>query len=214
MSEPEKFVIIGAGGQGAEALWVARASARSGCLGFLDSNPELAGSEVLGEKVLGTVDDFLKEAPEGVGFHCAIGNNTMRRKLAEQLEAAGMVPVTLIHPRAIVAAEAEIGAGTYIGAGCVVSIRARIGRHVLINLNANVGHDVRLGNFAQICPGVCVNGYCRVGDSAFIGSNAVIEPGKSVGEGATLAACSFAVGDVEPGHTAMGVPARTIFRKR
>ncbi len=214
MSEPETFVIVGAGGQGAEALWVARASGRGGFLGFLDSKSELKGSEVLGATVLGSEDDFIRGQCAGVGFHCAIGNNAIRREVSEKLEASGMVPVTLIHPHATVAAEAQVGAGTYIGAGAIVSIRAEVGRHVLINLNANVGHDAVLGDYAQLCPGACVNGYCRVGREAFLGSNAVIEPGKVVGDNATLAACSFAVSDIEPGHTAMGVPARTIFRKR
>ncbi|MEM9227302.1 MAG: acetyltransferase [Verrucomicrobiota bacterium] len=213
MSEPDRFVIIGAGGQGAEALWVARASSREGFLGFLDADPELAGKEVLGAEVLGAEDDFIAQGNAGVGFHCAIGNNGVRKAVAEKMQAAGLLPVTLIHPHAIVTEDVEIGAGTYIGAGTVVSIRARLGMHTLVNLNVTVGHDAVVGDYAQLCPGARVNGCCQVGAEALIGSNAVIEPGKSVGSGATLAACSFATDDVQPGETALGIPARAIFRK-
>lgn len=214
MSEPEQFVIIGAGGQGAEALWVARASGREGFLGFLDADLSLQGAEVMGAMVIGPEADFIKDKPAGIGFHCAIGNNTIRQKVAEICEAAGMVPVSLVHPQAIVAPEASVSGGAYVGAFSVISVRAQVGKHVLINLNVTVGHDAVVGDYVQLCPGARVNGICRVGEMSLIGSNAVIEPGRTVGANATLGANSYAVGDVEDGHTAMGVPARTIFRKK
>lgn len=213
------LVIIGAGGAGCEALWVARRMGAQGTgmtykvLGFSDDAPALAGTMVDGLPVLGPVARILAEyGGRGVYFHCAIGNNGARKKVAEQFEAAGFVAATLIDPSAVVAETARIGAGTYVGPQSNVSPFAQVGRCVLINTQVSTGHHAQVGDFAQLCPGARVSGNCRVEEGAFVGSNAVIAPGAGIGAWATLGATSFAIKNVPAGATAVGNPARIVLR--
>jgi sugar O-acyltransferase (sialic acid O-acetyltransferase NeuD family) len=217
------LIIVGAGGVGIEALWVAEAMNRARpadqpswrIVGFCDDNPGRCGEEVQGWRVLGTsqqVADQLGGGSAGCHFHCAVGQNKHRRRLAEFFEARGFIPATLIHPSAVVAASAEIGAGSYIGPLTVVPPLAKVGRHVLINTSVSIGHHSVIGDFAQICPGARINGGCRIDTGAFIGSNASVHPGLSIGEGAIVGANSFVVRSVKPHFSMLGVPARIVSR--
>lgn len=216
--ETTDLLIVGAGGAGVEALWVARRQHAAGqaqwnVLGFVDDNPAMTGRIVEGLSVLGTsgaVIDRLRGSR--VAFHCAIGNNRQRQKLAGAWEAAGFFGATLIDPSVICAETAVVGAGSFVGPQSVVAPHAQVGRHVLINSHVGVGHHAVIGDFAQLCPGVRVNGGCKVDTTAFLGSNAVVHPGLSIGEGASVGAGSFVIRSVKPRHSVLGVPARIVSR--
>jgi len=222
MTSNRPLIIIGAGGVGVEALWVARRmnDAQIGVqdgdwqfIGFCDDNPSLSGSTVDGLKVLGTCQQFLRNWTGGaLFFHCAVGNNRQREKLVKLFEFPGFHAATLVDPSAVVAESAHIGDGSYIGAFTVVAPSAVIGRHVLVNTSVGIGHHSKLGDFAQVCPGARINGGCVVGERAFIGSNASLHPGISIGEGASVGANSFAIRSVKPHFSVMGVPARIMSR--
>lgn len=212
------LIIVGAGGAAVEAVWVARrqnalSAARWNILGFADDNPKLKGTVLDGLPVLGTSAEAVNTLPSArTYFHCAIGNNRARQRLAGLWEDAGFVAATLIDPAAIVAETAKIGSGTYIAPGTVIAPMASVGRHVLINSNAGVGHHAKIGDFAQLCPGVRANGGCSIDTLAFLGSNAVVHPGITIGEGASVGAGSFVIRSVKPRHTVLGVPARIMSR--
>lgn len=218
---PKALILVGAGGAGAEALWLARRLRAAGraegwtVVGFADDNAALAGQTVGGARVLGSSVQVIREyAGRGAGFHCAIGSNLARERVAAQWESAGFTPVTLIDPAALVADSASIGSGCYVGAHAIVSERAQIGRHVILNFAAMVGHDGLVGDFAQLCPGARMNGQCGAGVASFLGANAVLAPGKKMGARSVLGGASFLTDDLQDGATALGVPARVVFAKR
>ncbi len=219
MSAELKILIIGAGGAGVEALWVAQrmlatgTASFSGILGFADDNPGLTGKMLEGLPVVGTVAQVLREFGQtDLKFHCAVGNNQQRQKLAEVMEAKHWQPVAIIDPSAIVAETAQVGPGSYIGPLSIVAPHARVGRHVLINTHVGVGHHAVIGDYVQLCPGVRVNGGCKVDKGAFLGSNAVVHPGQTIGEGASIGANSFVIRSVKPRFSMLGVPARIMSR--
>jgi sugar O-acyltransferase (sialic acid O-acetyltransferase NeuD family) len=215
------LIIIGAGGFGCEALWVAnemnRVSARTNgwqIVGFCDDNGDLAGSAIDGVKVLGTPDAVLGDlAAQGGYFHCAIGDNRQRRRLAELFEARGCSAATLLDPTVIIGPGVVVGTGCYVGAGTILAPHARIGRHVIINQHCTIGHDSIVEDFCQVSPGGRISGAVRLRTGASMGSNAVVMQGRTLGEHATLGAASFAVTDVPAGATAIGTPARVILRQ-
>jgi sugar O-acyltransferase (sialic acid O-acetyltransferase NeuD family) len=219
MSGDRDLVIVGGGGAGLEALWVARRMLAAGTqafgrvLGFLDDNAALTGQILEGAPVLGTVADFVARQPTfTAGFHCAIGRNLTRRSVSQALESGGFLPVTLIDPTALVAPSAVIGAGCYLAAQVFVGPAARLGRHVLVNVGASLGHHCRCGDFSQICPGGRISGHGHLGEGGFVGSNGVAAPGVAIADWATVGAASLVVHDVPAKATALGVPARILGR--
>ena len=225
VSEPKSLVIVGAGGLGAEVVWVAeetnRGAVRSGSpypcwsvLGFADADLAKRGYQIGPHIVHGTVEETAaKFAGKETWFLCAVGDNSAREKMARAAEALGWKPATLIHPSAIISPDARIGVGSYIAPGCVVAPRTQVGSYVIVNFHVSVGHDSILEDYAQICPGARVSGGCHVGKGAFLGSNASLTPGVVIGDEAVVGANSHAVRNVAKGITVVGCPAQSEYQR-
>ncbi|MCL2627048.1 MAG: acyltransferase [Cystobacterineae bacterium] len=99
------------------------------------------------------------------------------------------------------------GASLYIGDDCAfnygVSFDVRSCVH--IGKRCMFGSAVSVRDFvgAELCP-------TTLGDDVWVAHGASWEPGVCIGNGAVLAAGSFVVKDVPPGHLALGSPARTM----
>lgn len=219
MSAPKQLIIVGAGGAGAEALWVIRRINHAAgspvweLVGIADDNPAQTGRVLDGVSVIGTSQQTMAQwQGQRIYFLCAIGNNRQRQRLAEAWEAAGFVGATIIDPSVIVANTATVGLGTYVGPLSVIAPYATVGRHVLINTHVGVGHHASVADFAQLCPGVRVSGGCKVDKGAFLGSNVVVHPGQTIGDGASIGANSFVIRSVKPRFSMLGVPARIVSR--
>src|SRR5476649_1228461 len=161
---PRPLVIIGAGGHGLEVMWVAARMSLDpifgswNVLGFVDDHAGLRGRMIEGVPVLGSVVEFLA-ASRGKPwyFHCAVGSNLQRQKLADQFEDAGFQAAIIMDPGTVLSPRATLGAGCYVAPRCYSGPRAVIGRHVLINVSASIGHHSVMGDYSQACPGVRVN---------------------------------------------------------
>lgn len=216
------LVIVGAGGLGTEYAWIAEemnvAAERNGManrpwqlLGFTDDAPEKRGEKLGRYVVHGSIKETADRlAGQEIAFAVAVGDNTTREKLVRLAADAGWRPATLVHPSVILAPDVRIGAGAYIAPGCVVCPRAHVGNYVIINTHVSVGHDSVLEDYCQVCPGARVSGGCHVGRSAFLGSNASLIPGVTVGDGAVVGANSLAIRKVAPGVTVLGCPATAL----
>ncbi len=211
-----ELVIVGGGGLAAEVFWAASAhnavckgSETREVIGFFDSLAAPGYQNSFNIPILRTIDQVRAASKQRnpIQFCVGIGNNQIRRRVAKEMEEAGFVPATIIHPSAIFGPETQIGIGTLVAAGAVVAPRAHVGNHTLINAQCTVGHDCRLGSFVNICPGVRIGGHAIIEDGALIGSNAVIHPGRTVGAGATVGASSYLIRSLKPGMSAIGVPA-------
>jgi sugar O-acyltransferase (sialic acid O-acetyltransferase NeuD family) len=156
--------------------------------------------------LLGRVEAATKSGAEV--FFCAIGNNRARQAVTARALALGLKPITLIDPSAVVAPGVIIGAGGYVGIGSVVSVGSKIGDGILINHQACVGHDVTMGDFSQVCPGVCVSGGCLIGEGALLGTNAGVIPLKKIGAWATVGAGTTALRDIADGTTLIRMGSR------
>ena len=209
----KNLIIIGAGGLGTEAAWVARRMGEFRLLGFCDDAAAKKGLLVQGRPVFGSIEEAAgcQREAEPIWFHCGVGNNRERQSLIQRAERVGWLAATLIDPSALVSPDARIGAGCYVGAGSIVSVQATLLTHVLINQHCTIGHDSHLASYAQVCPGGRISGNVRLEEGAFVASNAVVAPDQSIGPWATVGAASFASRKVEEGVTVIGVPAQPLF---
>ena len=79
-----------------------------------------------------------------------------------------------IHPTAIVAADAELGAGVSVGAYAVVGARSRIGAGTTIMPHVTIGADVTIGARGLFHSGVRIGDRISIGDRVIVHANAVI----------------------------------------
>ncbi len=196
--------IVGAGGFGREAVWtVERINAASqqpvwNVIGFADDDPAKASGNFEGYPLLGSVEKASKDHP-GASVFIAIGDNAVRRKVYRQLRGHDFP--ALIDPSAQVSPTTEFKHGTFIACEAVVSVGTEIGKFVIINARAGVGHDSAVGDFANIAPGVSLSGHTTIGEDVMMGTNSCTAPGMTVGAGATVACGTPVLKNVAPGTT-------------
>ena len=140
----------------------------------------------------------------------AVGGSRGRERydLQQYLEANEIKIVTVIHPGAIVASNAQIDAGSQILAGAVVCAESVLGKACIVNTGASVDHECCLQNGVHIGPGTVLSGCVLVGEYTFIGAGAVILPRIKIGRNVIVGAGSVVTRDIPDGCVAYGNPAR------
>ncbi|MEO7837358.1 MAG: acetyltransferase [Acidimicrobiales bacterium] len=201
-----RLVIVGAGGHGRDVLDAAEADGRYEVLGLVDDGtPDEVPLTRRGAGFLGPVH-VLEDLD--ACYVLAIGAGRTRRLLDHLLTGWGRAAGVVAHPSATFGADVVVHPGLVVLAGARVTNHVWLGRHVHLNLNATAAHDVRLDDYVTLNPGANVNGNVRVGEEATIGSNASVNQGREVGAGTYVGAGAVVVHDLEPGITAVGIPAR------
>ena len=196
--------IVGAGGFGREAVWtVERINAAQqqpawNVIGFADDDPAKAFGNFEGYPLLGSVEKASKDHP-GASVFIAVGDNAVRRKIYRQLRGHDFP--ALIDPSSQVSPTTEFKHGTFIACEAVVSVGTEIGKFVIINARAGVGHDSTVGDFSNIAPGVSLSGHTVIGEDVMMGTNSCTAPGMTVGDGATVVCGTPVLKNVAPGTT-------------
>lgn len=204
-----RVVIAGCGGHGRVVLDVLRNQRMVRVVGFLDDRvPRPQRCETTGVPIIGAVRWQQLQAEVADHFVVAIGNNHIRRQQFLAALEAGWKPWQAVHPSAIVAKDARLGAGVQAMAAVIVNPFAQIGSNVILNTACTVDHDCLVADHAFVGPGAHLGGAVRVGEGAFLGIGALVLPGISIGAGATIGAGAVVTRDVPAGATAVGVPAR------
>lgn len=216
-----QIAIYGGGGFAREVAWLVQSCNveadlyRVVC--FIDDNEAVHGSILNGIPVMG-LEEARSRFPEAcvVG---GVGSPRTRQHLMEKAAALGFGFATVIHPRVERSQWIEIGIGTVICAGSILTTNIVIGRHVQINLNCTIGHDVKIGDYATLAPGVHVSGCVHIGKRVYIGTGAVIINGTQdtpivIGDDVVIGAGACVTKSVAPGLTVVGVPARPLQREK
>lgn len=192
--------IVGAGGLGRETLDAVLALGRS-IVAFVDERR--AGDRCRGLPVIP-----LDAVPTGIAFVVGIADPLVRRRLVDTLTARGLVPETVVHPRAVVGPETTIEPGSVVLANAHVSSSVTVGAHVHVHYNATIGHDAVLADRVTVLPGANVAGNVRLGPGVTIGSNACVLPGLEVAAGTVVGAGAVVTRSCGPDQVVTGVPAR------
>ena len=145
--------------------------------------------------------------PHNFRLVVGVSKPDVREKIVSRLPIGIDYP-TLIHPSAICSPWVEMGIGTILCAGCILTTEIKLGKHVQLNLNTTIGHNVQLGNFVTTAPAVNISGDCRIGDQVYLGTQAATKQGIHLANGVTLGMGAMAVKDLKEPGTYIGVPAR------
>ena len=210
----KNLYIVGAGGFGREVAWlVERINEKEktwNLKGFIDDNIELQETTEGGYPVVGSCD-YLTSIDEMVWVVCAVGNAKVRKKIIEKLEQFSNISfATLVDPAVISSKRVDIGEGSIICAGTILTVDILVGKHVIINLNCTIGHNDIIDNFVTVYPGVHISGNVKVGECTELGTGMQIIQGKKIGCRSIMGAGAVVIKDVPDDCTAVGNPAKII----
>lgn len=210
MSHKEKIIIIGAriDGHAGVVLDLIELDKKYDVVGFIDNTIELQGTKIKGIEVLGSTDALESLNLPTKNVHIAIGDNVARKDLLERIKKINLVPITLIHPSAVVSKNAKIGEGSFIGARAIVNNGTQLGNVVIINSGAIVEHDNIISTAVHMAPGTKTAGRVIIEECAFIGVGATILPDIKIGSCAMIGAGSTVVKNVSSKVTVIGYAAQ------
>ncbi|MEE3145252.1 MAG: DapH/DapD/GlmU-related protein [Bacteroidota bacterium] len=119
----------------------------------------------------------------------------------------------------------ELRNNTIIGEDCYVDSKVSSSGNVIVKNNVTLRYDtilargVEIGAKTYVCPRVMTNnlnsggieiGGAKIGENCFIGTNAVLQHGITVGNNVIIGALSFVHKDCEAESTYVGIPAKKI----
>ena len=205
-----KIFIVGAGTYG-EVMKELAEILDYEVLGFYDEADEKQGREIMGVAVLGKFSGLKRTDLQGKQYIVAIGDNTTRSRIMEEINASGGFTPTLIHPAATVSPSARIGKGVYIQANAYIWTKATIGDYCIVSPNVVICHHTSIDRGCLISNTSGIGASIEIGKYVFVGMGATLVTGmKKVGDSAVIGAGAVVLKDVEEEATYVGVPARKI----
>lgn len=137
--------------------------------------------------------------PEMYKVIVGIGDPVLRKKIVNKLPANTEF-ATIIHPSAVISRWVEIGPGSIITAGTIITCNVKIGSHAHLNLHTTIGHDCNIGDYFTTTPGTNISGNCRFGNNVYLGTNSSVRQGVEIGDDVTIGMGGVVVKDIlEPG---------------
>lgn len=213
-----RVAIYGVGGFGREVMPLARAQwASRGVpheLVFVDDQPPAPW--VNGHRVL-SYAEWLAQPAQQRWISIAIANSRVRERLAQRCEADGVQFFEVRAANVVQLDDVQLGEGAILCPFVTLTSNIRIGRHFHANMYSYVTHDCVIGHYVTFAPGVKCNGNVVIEDHAYIGTGAVLHPGKPgeplvIGRGAVVSMGAVVFKSVPPGATVVGNPARPLVK--
>lgn len=204
--------IVGAGGFGREVLWLIQrinnVSLEWNIKGFIDDNKSIQNTIIDEYPVVGTIDDL--ENIDGYVV-IAIGNSRIKKNIVERIKSISNVKfATLVDPSTIMSNRVNIGEGSIICAGNIITVDIKIGNHVILNLDCTVGHDVVINDFVTVYPSANISGNTMIGRCSEIGTGTKIIQGTFICDNVILGAGATVVKDIAVEGTYVGTPTKKI----
>lgn len=177
---------------------------------FIDDAPDTQGKPIHGSRVI-SYDEARSIA--GIRVNIAFADPKLRRKKLGQIEADGLATFSVTAPSAVIGDNVQIGHSAIFAHHSMVTADAEIGKAFHCNIYSYVAHDCIVGDFVTFAPRVSMNGRVKIEDDVYVGTGAIILPGKAdryltIGKGAVIGAGAVVTKDVEPGAVMVGAPAK------
>jgi sugar O-acyltransferase (sialic acid O-acetyltransferase NeuD family) len=210
---PQPLLLVGAGGLARETLAAVRShdTPQWTPLGYLDDDPGRHGRAVDGLPVLGPID-LVADHPDAVVVLCtgSARDQSSRQRLAGRLDLPPRRYATVVHAAASLARGVEVGPGSVLLAGVVVTAPQRIGAHVVAMPHVVLTHDDEVGDYVTLAARVTVAGAVTVAEGAYLGAGALVREGLTLGRWSLVGMGAVVLADVPPYEVWVGSPARRL----
>ncbi len=190
--------IVGCGGHARSVADVVLDNNPSQKIIFVDKNAR-ENETIFGFSVV-------KDLPEyAENIFIAVGDNVKRQKLSENKKL-----INVISKRAYISSTAEISDGIFIGDGVHIGPFAKIGRGCIINNNAVIEHECKIGNFSHISVNSSICGRVHIGDNVFVGAGTTVRDYTNICSDVTVGAGAAVVKNITELGIYIGIPTRKI----
>jgi sugar O-acyltransferase (sialic acid O-acetyltransferase NeuD family) len=203
------LAIYGAGGLGREmALLIQQLNEiehKWNLIGFFDDQKS---GEIDNLPVLGGIK-AINAYPTTLFVLIGVADPIIKLKLISQIKNPGIQFPSFLHPRCQSGSITnQVGRGTILTAGCILTTGIILGDFIIVNLNTTIGHDVEVGDFSSIMPSVNISGNTKIGKRVYIGAGATILQNLEIGDDCIIGAGAVVTHSIAKGQKVMGVPAR------
>lgn len=195
-----KKAIIGAGGFGREVrAQILDNNKREDITFFVDDI--YAKNDIL---PLGSFDPNEYEAI------VAIGDPISRKNIIDRLPKKTKF-FTFIHKSVMLLDNnIDIGEGSIICAGCILTTNIKLGKHSHLNLNTTVGHDCIIDEYFTTAPNVNISGNCTIGKNVYMGTGVSIKQQINICDNTVFGMNCAVIRNIIESGTYIGIPARRI----
>jgi sugar O-acyltransferase (sialic acid O-acetyltransferase NeuD family) len=198
----KKKGIVGAGGFGREIYWSLSMMERIGTVFFV--NDEYYDGKDPLVKPLSTFN------PTEYELVIAIADSNAREKIVNSLPPETEY-FTHIHPSAqIHGPDVEIGEGSIVCAGTIITANVKIGKHAHLNLITTIGHDNIIGDYFTTAPGTQISGNCEIGDRVYFGTRSCNRQKTKICSDVTVGMNSGILDSITEPGVYVGTPAKKI----
>lgn len=186
LKKEKKICIFGTGGFGREVLCciidgINKKDSINELACFMVSDDQYNEAEIMGVKVI-KQSEFIPSDYEVV---IAVGDPNTRKKIVESLPAETNY-ATIIHPNVVISKWVELGEGSIITAGTILTCNIKIGKHAHLNLNTTIGHDCVIGDYFTTAPSANISGNCNFGECVYFGTSASVRQGINICNNVTI----------------------------
>ncbi|MBN8696429.1 MAG: acetyltransferase [Bacteroidetes bacterium] len=143
-------------------------------------------------------------------YFVSIGDNTIRKKVSEQLIPIFGQAENALHKTAIISRSMNAGVGNMFAPRVVINPLVKIGNGVICNTGSIIEHECVIHDYAHIAPGAVLCGNVTVGEGSFVGANAVVKQGVTIGKNVIIGAGAVIIKDIEDNKKVVGNPQRFI----
>lgn len=209
----ENIIIVGSSGHAKYTADIIEKEGKYKIIGLLDSFKK-PGMVSFGYQIIGEIEDLpiLIKKYSVKGGIIAVGDNWDRNQVCQKIRRT--IPdfffISAIHPSAILARNVNIGQGTVLGAGAIVSVDAQVGDFCILSTNSSLGHDGIMEDFSSIAPNSTIGGNVSIGTFSAISLGANIIEKISIGEHTVIGAGATVLKDIGSYSVAYGIPAKVI----
>jgi sugar O-acyltransferase (sialic acid O-acetyltransferase NeuD family) len=203
-----QVAIVGCGGFAREVQWALEHShtwpsgEKVEVVGYVDREADPAGLH-------GLPVWTLEEMDRDIALVCGIGGMPeIKQRAMQEAESLGFrAAPPIVFDGSHVGSRVELGEGTLVCAGNIVTVDISLGRHVALNLDCTIGHDTIIEDFCTLSPGCHISGHVTMRQGAYGGTGCAVIEGREIGRYSVIGAGAVVTKDVPERSVAVGVPA-------
>jgi sugar O-acyltransferase (sialic acid O-acetyltransferase NeuD family) len=138
--------------------------------------------------------------------------NRIRTRFFHAVKDKGYDCASYISSHAFVWHNATIGENAFVFEDNTIQHRVSIGDNVVLWSGNHIGHSSVIHDHCFVTSHVVISGFCEIGESSFLGVNACLGDGLTVGHDAVIGAGAVVVKDLPPRGVYVGNPAKATGR--